>query len=134
MILRPTCVQKTDCCLQADDYVNRTILLTGPRAITLSSLATLLQTHLSRPVQLRSVSTDEYVVYNQAQAVSGPRSDEGFLRKWATTYVGMQRGEIADVDKEIVEILGRPARGMEEMMEELFGGSSAEENLQTYAR
>lgn len=119
---------------QADEFVNRTILLTGPHAITLWSLATLLRSHLSRPINLRIVSLVEYVSYNRSQASSGPRSDEGFLRKWATTYEGMERGEIANVDGEIEEILGRPARGVEEIMEELFGEVSAQENLRIYAR
>ena len=61
-------------------------------------------------------SEDEYVQRNRGK--HGPRGEEEFLRKWATTYKALQKGELDVVDPLLQKILGRPLRPFEESLKE----------------
>ena len=48
----------------------------------------------------------------------GPRGEEEFLRKWATTYKALERGELAVVDPLLQQILGRELKPFEATLAE----------------
>ncbi|KZV63593.1 NAD(P)-binding protein [Peniophora sp. CONT] len=104
-------------------YANETILLSGPakNVLTLSQLAELCSSILSRPIKLHVVSEDEYVAQH-ASAAALPRGDPEFLRLWATSYVAMGRGKTGVVTPLLEKLLGRPAKAMVDCLKELVGG------------
>ena len=97
---------------QTSGYENQTLLLSGGCAVTLSSLASTIASALNRPVHLKIVDMDEYVVAHTGQP--GPRGEAVFLREWATTYRALMRGECAVVDSTLQELLGRKLVTLEE--------------------
>ncbi|EIN12154.1 NAD(P)-binding protein, partial [Punctularia strigosozonata HHB-11173 SS5] len=98
-------------------HENETVLLTGQRALTLAQLTPVLASLLSRPrLRLSVASADEYVARNVDPADA--RRTDGFLRAWARTYEGLERGEAAVVDPLVVELLGREPRSMEAYLRE----------------
>ncbi|KAH9831866.1 NmrA-like family protein [Rhodofomes roseus] len=100
-------------------YENRTLLLSGTRIITLSALASTISALLNRPVRLKVVSEDEYVAAHTGRP--GPRGEADFLRKWATTYRALVRGECAVADPTLKEILGREPTPFDETVREMLG-------------
>lgn len=116
--------------------MNRTILLAGPKAYTLSSTLSLLCTTLGlRPdaVPVQSVGIDQYVSYHSSSGETGaPSTDPAFLRGWATTYEGMKKGEIAVTDDgTLEELLKRKPKSLEDMVDLVF---AEEGTLERYGR
>ncbi|PSR81630.1 hypothetical protein PHLCEN_2v6312 [Hermanssonia centrifuga] len=99
----------------ADTHKNETILFSGSHALTLGGLAALISTILGRdpPLRVKEVSVDAYVANNQGS--------EELLRKWATTYPALARGELAVVDPLLREILGRDLTPFEDTLREVLG-------------
>ncbi|EKM53466.1 uncharacterized protein PHACADRAFT_76639, partial [Phanerochaete carnosa HHB-10118-sp] len=95
-----------------DTHKNETVLFTGSKAITLSELAGIISNlvKIDPPLQLKIVSEDEYIASNQG--------GEDFLRKWATTYPALVRGELAVVDPLLRQVLGRDLKPFEETLKE----------------
>ena len=87
------------------------MLFSGSRVITLSEIAEKASTLLKRSIRLVVGSEDEYVRRNVGKR--GPRGEEEFLRKWATTYKALERGELAVVDPLLQQILGRELKPFE---------------------
>jgi hypothetical protein len=118
------------------EYVNRTVLLAGPKAYTISSTLSLLCTTLGlRPdaVPVQSVGIEQYVSYHSSSIETGARTtDPAFLRGWATTYEGMKMGEIAVTDNGTLEkLLGRKPKTLEDMADLVF---SEKGTLERYGR
>ncbi|KAH9831872.1 NmrA-like family protein [Rhodofomes roseus] len=112
-------------------YENRTLLLSGTRVVTLSALASTVSALLNRPVHLKVVSEGEYVAAHTGRP--GPRGEAGFLRKWATTYRALGRGECAVADPTLREIIGREPTPFEETVREMWG-VDGEGAVDPYAR
>ncbi|KAI0740798.1 NmrA-like family protein [Earliella scabrosa] len=100
-------------------YENETRLLSGSRSITLKAIAEKISEISGRSVNLVVGSEDEYVKRNVGK--HGPRGEEEFLRKWATTYKALQRGELDVVDPLLQNVLGRELKPFEETLKETSG-------------
>lgn len=113
----------------ADTHKNETVLFTGSKAITLSELAGIISNlmKIEPPLQLKIVSEDEYVASNEG--------GEDLLRKWATTYPALVRGELAVVDPLLRQILGRDLKSFEETLrEQLSIGETGEAAVKQYSK
>ena len=104
-------------------YENEVLLLSGSRVITLAEIAEKASALLNRDVKLVVGTEDEYVKRNVGRA--GPRGEEEFLRKWATTYKALERGELAAVDPLLQRVLGRELKPFEKTLVETLGVHSA---------
>jgi uncharacterized protein YbjT (DUF2867 family) len=113
--------------------VNETVLLSGPRAYTLTELASLVAAILERPVHLQIVSDDEYVGAHTNPA-GGVRSSPEFLRLWASTYAALGAGECARVDPLLERLLGRLAKPFEESLREALGAAGDKGAIEQYAK
>lgn len=100
-------------------YENKSILLSGPRATSISEIATLLQTHTGRQVNVKIVSPEEAIIYHMRNPAL-PQDGGKFLRNWATWFKAMSLGEASVVDPALEQLLGRKPKGIQEMAEELF--------------
>ncbi|OSC97536.1 NmrA-like family protein [Trametes coccinea BRFM310] len=100
-------------------YENQTLLFSGSRAITLKEIAEKISGLLGRNIQLVVSTEDEYVRANVGK--NGPRGEEEFLRKWATTYKALKRGELDVVDPLLQKIVGRELKPFEATLKEMLG-------------
>ncbi|KAK4098482.1 NAD(P)-binding protein [Parathielavia hyrcaniae] len=91
-------------------WVNRVVLLTGPRVWSLGETVAVLSEIAGREVKIRKVSVDEYVKLTKVREVFG---DEELARGWATAWEAIRAGETAIVTGELKEILGREPEGFE---------------------
>ncbi|KAI0669453.1 NmrA-like family protein [Trametes maxima] len=104
-------------------YENETRTLVGPRSLTLHDVARQVSSLLGRSVHLTVGTEDDFVRENAA--VQGDRGGEDALRKWATTYEALGRGEL-DVppDPLLQDVLGRKPRAFEDTLREVLGGAA----------
>ncbi|KAL3469809.1 hypothetical protein BJX99DRAFT_240639 [Aspergillus californicus] len=87
-------------------YLNKTILLSGPRALSLDETADVFSRVLDKPVKVRQVPVEEYV--KQPQVQSGLSYGGGnWAALWATAFDGIRDGECAVVTPNLGRILGR---------------------------
>ncbi|KAJ5603690.1 hypothetical protein N7537_006646 [Penicillium hordei] len=87
-------------------YLNKTVLLSGPRALSLNETADVLSRVLSKPIKVRQVHVDEYV--KQPQVQTGLTYGGGnWAPLWATAFDGIRDGECAAVTPLLAQILGR---------------------------
>ena len=91
-------------------------MLSGSRAVTLSEIAEHLSGLLGRNIKLVVGSEEDYVKCHVGK--HGPRGEEEFLRKWATTYVALGKGELAVVDPLLRNVLGRELKPFETTMQD----------------
>ncbi|OCH92025.1 NmrA-like family protein [Obba rivulosa] len=122
-VSRPDLGEGTAKIMASGGYENETHLLSGSRTLTLAQLAAKISAIIGRPLTLRVVSEDEYVRANVGK--HGPRGEEPFLRKWATTYKALARGELDVVDPFLQNLLGRPLKPMEDTLQEMLTGTGA---------
>ncbi|KAJ2971646.1 hypothetical protein NUW54_g12458 [Trametes sanguinea] len=100
-------------------YENQTLLFSGSRSITLKEIADKVSSLLGRNVQLVVSTEEDYVRANLGK--NGPRGEEEFLRKWATTYKALARGELDVVDPLLQKIVGRELKPFEATLKEMLG-------------
>ncbi|KAI9061383.1 NmrA-like family protein [Trametes sanguinea] len=100
-------------------YENQTLLFSGSRSITLKEIADKVSSLLGRNVQLVVSTEEDYVRTNLGK--NGPRGEEEFLRKWATTYKALARGELDVVDSLLQKIVKRELKPFEETLKEMLG-------------
>ncbi|CAF4034731.1 unnamed protein product [Rotaria sordida] len=98
----------------ANEYENKTIFLTGPKAYTLKEITLFVSKILDRDIPLRFVSLEEYINHY----LNG--RGEFWVRLWATTYPALQRGELARVDPTLENLLGRKPKSLEQTIEEIL--------------
>src|ERR1700757_4051612 len=100
-------------------YKYQSVMLTGPRATSISEIASLLQEHTGRKVNVRIVSPKEAIEYHKKrESISADQA--WYLDNWASWLQGMEEGEVNIVDPTMEKLLGRKPRGIEEMVDELF--------------
>ncbi|TBU46656.1 NmrA-like family protein [Dichomitus squalens] len=99
-------------------YENETRLLSGSQSITLAQIAEKVSQIVGRNLKLVIGTEDEYVRRNRGK--HGPRGEEEFLRKWATTFKALERGELDVVDPLLQQILRRPLKPFEESLKEVL--------------
>ncbi|RPB16392.1 NAD(P)-binding protein [Morchella conica CCBAS932] len=100
--------------LLSDDekYVNSTVVLTGPEALTLTQVAEVIRGELGNELVVEKVGLEEYV---KGLVERGERP-EAFARSWATTLKAFEDGEAGDVHGTLEELLGRQPRGAREVV------------------
>ncbi|KAH9927403.1 NmrA-like family protein [Amylocystis lapponica] len=113
-------------------YENRTVMLTGSRALTLGELAERVSEIVGRTLRVRVVTEDEYVGHNAGKR--GGRGEEGYLRGWATTFAGLKSGELGTVDPLLESLLGREPKAVEETLREMLGRAGTTEVVDRYAK
>ncbi|KAJ0420261.1 hypothetical protein BJY00DRAFT_284581 [Aspergillus carlsbadensis] len=86
-------------------YVNKVVLLTGPRVFSLSETVEILGRAVGRDVKIKPVTVDEYAAFDH----KGLHTYHGvnLAREWATAWEAIRRGETAVVTPTLKEILGR---------------------------
>jgi uncharacterized protein YbjT (DUF2867 family) len=99
------------------EYVNRTVLLSGPRVWTLKETVGVLSEIAGREVRIREVSVDEYVKLPRVREVFG---GEELARTWATAWEAIKAGETAVVTEGLRRILGREPEGFEVAVKKHF--------------
>ena len=92
-------------------HAGETLNLTGPAALDIKAVTAILGRARGRTLICRIVPLDEYIAILTAAGKS-----EEFARQWATTYLGMARGEFGRVDPFLGALLGRPLRTVEEVL------------------
>ncbi|KLO20093.1 NAD(P)-binding protein [Schizopora paradoxa] len=119
----------------ADDtsfqYRNKTVLLTGPEAVPLNAVASILSRLLDRNITVKHVEVDEYATSSKALSKLGPE----FAKLWATTYIALKQGECAVVDPLLGLVLGRRPKEMHAVLEQLILDTrSAQGSIDQYAK
>ncbi|KAL2864004.1 uncharacterized protein BJX67DRAFT_229617 [Aspergillus lucknowensis] len=86
-------------------YVNKVVLLTGPREISLKETVEVLGRVVGKDVQIRPITVDEYASLPH----EGRHTYHGvdLSREWATAWEAIRLGETAVVTPTLREILGR---------------------------
>ncbi|RDX48593.1 NmrA-like family protein [Lentinus brumalis] len=100
-------------------YENETLLLTGTSSFTLKEIAATVSRLLGRDVKLIVGSEDDYVKANLGRP--GLRGEEAHLRKFATTYKALERGELDLKDPLLQNVLGREPKSFEHTLRESLG-------------
>ncbi|KAK4244443.1 hypothetical protein C7999DRAFT_17302 [Corynascus novoguineensis] len=98
-------------------FVNRTVLLTGPRVWSLTETVEVLSSIAQRKLAIKPVSVDEYVKLPQVLAKFG---SEELARTWATAWDAIRAGETAVVTPELERILGRKPQEFDVAAREYF--------------
>jgi nucleoside-diphosphate-sugar epimerase len=99
-------------------FVNRIVLLTGPRVYSLSETVEILGRVVGRDVRIKPVTVDEYAAFDH----KGLHTYHGvnLAREWATAWEAIRRGETAVVTPTLKEILGREPEDYEATIRELL--------------
>jgi NAD(P)H dehydrogenase (quinone) len=100
-------------------YDGRTLDLTGPEALTVDQIASILSDHLGRPVCYIPETIDEAYA---SRAVYG--APQWQLDAWVTTYTAIAAGELAEISEDISEVTGHPAMSLAEVLAAANGSSS----------
>ncbi len=119
----------------ADDnsfpYRNNTVLFTGPEAIPLGAVASILSNLLHRDIKVKHVEVDEYATSSTTLSKLGPE----FAKLWATTYDALKRGECSVVDPSLGLVLGRRPKEMHSVLEDIVADvRSAQRSIDQYAK
>jgi len=93
-------------------FVNQTILLSGPKAITLKETTQLVSKYLKREIAFVIVTGEEWL---KKHAEKGDLSGG-----WVSTYPALEKGDAAAVDPLLEEILGRPLVSFEDRLKEII--------------
>ncbi|KKK14872.1 hypothetical protein ARAM_002838 [Aspergillus rambellii] len=99
-------------------YINKTVLLTGPRAFSLQETVDILGKVVGRPVRIRPISVDEYVKLPHEGKLTHHGVD--LSREWATAWDAIRLGETAVVTPTLWEILGREPEDYETTLQGLY--------------
>ncbi|KAF7588928.1 hypothetical protein BBP40_005006 [Aspergillus hancockii] len=99
-------------------YVNRVLLLSGPREYSLRETVDILGRAVGRPVRIREISADEYAAL-PTHGTKHTYHGINLAREWATAWEAIQRGETAVVTPLLKEILGREPEDYETTIREL---------------
>jgi NAD(P)H dehydrogenase (quinone) len=92
-------------------YDGRTLNLTGPAALTLSEIASILSDHLARSVSYVSETIEE--AYASRTVYGAPRWQ---VDAWVSTYTAIAAGELATVADDVPQVTGHPARSLEQAL------------------
>jgi uncharacterized protein YbjT (DUF2867 family) len=96
-----------DILVEPAPHRGRAYTLTGPEAITFTQVAALLTTELGRPVSYRPVSALGYLRHLGGQQLPLPQRLVQTL-----LHLGLRRGDAAEVDPTLSQLLDRPPRVM----------------------
>jgi uncharacterized protein YbjT (DUF2867 family) len=98
--------------LTSDDaYDGRTLNLTGPEALTMYEIASILSDHLGRTVSYIPETIDEAYA---SRAVYGAPPWQ--LDAWVSTYAAIAADELGTVSEDIPEVTGHPAMTLKQVL------------------
>ncbi|KAJ5798496.1 uncharacterized protein N7503_007792 [Penicillium pulvis] len=100
-------------------YVNKMVLLSGQRVISLAETVQILGRAVGKNVRIREISVDEYAKLPHEGKHTYHRVD--LSREWATAWEAIKDGETAVISPAIVEILGREPEQYEDSIRDLIG-------------
>ena len=92
-------------------YDCRTVNLTGPAALTMPEIASILSDHLGRTVAYIPETLEEAYA---SRAVYGAPPWQ--VDAWVSTYTAIAVGELAEVSEDIPEVTGHPAMSLEQAL------------------
>jgi len=92
-------------------HAGRTYDLTGPRALSLEEVSSLLSAELGRPVRYQPETVEEA---HASRASYGAEQYE--VDGWVTTYTSIARGEMDVVSDDVAHLTGHPARSLVEVL------------------
>jgi NAD(P)H dehydrogenase (quinone) len=92
-------------------YDGRTLDLTGPAALTMREIASILSDHLNRTVSFIPETIEE--AYASRASYGAP---EWLVESWVSTYLAIAVGELAAVIEDIPVVTGHPARSLQEVL------------------
>ncbi|RAK96063.1 NmrA-like family protein [Aspergillus ibericus CBS 121593] len=93
-------------------YLNRVLLLSGPRVISLKETVDLLGQAVGKPLRIREISVDEYVALPQ-HGTKHTYHGIDLSREWASAWDAIRLGETAVMTPLLREILGREPESFE---------------------
>jgi len=124
-------VQAADKEQVAEQFKNQTVLLSGPRALSLSQIAGIVSKKLGRDIRVVYVDIEEYSTSSTTLLKLGPE----FAKLWATTYKALQKGECSVISPLLEILLGRKPTEMEEVLNRLLRDfQSAQGTIDQYAK
>ncbi|KAL0263591.1 hypothetical protein SLS55_002572 [Diplodia seriata] len=94
------------------DFEKQNVLLTGPRAVKLSTIASVINQASSRAVRIEYVSDEEYIKRNAQKDIG--RKNEDFFGSWVSLLHSFEAGKAATVSPLMGQLLGRPPRDGEQ--------------------
>jgi NAD(P)H dehydrogenase (quinone) len=97
--------------LDPDAHANRTYDLTGPEALTLNEVATILTAGLRRSVSYVDETVPE--AYESRRHYGAP---DWQLDAWVSTYTAIRAGELEMVSGDIESLTGRPATSLAQLL------------------
>ncbi|KAJ5640122.1 uncharacterized protein N7484_007984 [Penicillium longicatenatum] len=99
-------------------YVNKMVLLSGQRVISMAETVEILGRAIGKDVRIRDISVDEYAKLPH----DGKHTYHGvdLSKEWATAWEAIKAGETAVVSPAIVEILGREPERYEDSIKDLI--------------
>jgi NAD(P)H dehydrogenase (quinone) len=92
-------------------YDGRTLDLTGPAALTMREIASILSDHLGRTVSYIPETIEE--AYASRTSYGAP---EWQVDGWVSTYLAIAAGELAAVTADIPEVTGHPAMSLKQAL------------------
>jgi len=96
-------------------YLNKKVLLTGPRVWTLGETAEALGKLADKDVRIKQVPIDEY---SRLPKVLGRFGTEEMGHGWATAWDAIRAGETAVISPTLEELLGRPPEAFDAAIKE----------------
>jgi len=107
---------------EAFPYLNKTIILSGPRVLTLKETVEALGRIVGKDLRIRQITVDEYAALPQ---IGDRHTYHGvnLSKEWATAWEGIRRGETAVVTPLLGEILGREPEDFETTVRKLIKGN-----------
>ncbi|UJR16837.1 hypothetical protein I4U23_003736 [Adineta vaga] len=103
-------------------HEQETLLLTGSTPITISTVSDMFAKILKRPITFRIVPVNEYIENHVRPGSTPPypTGEEDFLKKWATSFKALERGESAVADPLLKQVLGRELVPLIDTLTKLF--------------
>lgn len=92
-------------------YDGRTLDLTGPAALTMGEIASILSDHLGRTVSYIPETIEE--AYASRTSYGAPQWQ---VEGWVSTYLAIAAGELAAVIEDIPEVTGHPAMSLKQAL------------------
>jgi NAD(P)H dehydrogenase (quinone) len=92
-------------------HTGATYALTGPEALSLEAVATILSRELQRPIRYVEESIEES--YASRAGLGAP---EWELKAWVSTYTAIANGELSAVTDDVRRLTGHPATTLAELL------------------
>ncbi|BGP14681.1 hypothetical protein JCM10213_006239 [Rhodosporidiobolus nylandii] len=106
-------------------FSNTTLLLSGPRAVTLAETVSLLSSVSGIPLSIEPCSIEEFAALPTVKGVL-IYGGHDYATKWATVFEGIKRGEGAAVTPTLGELLGREPTGFTQALKEWWQAEAAQ--------